>query len=89
MSLTKFRLRVTPGVWLKTETWPLVMDLHKGLNRIQQQLAEQSLDGASVYGLSEADPVVLRKNSSRYGFQLVVMMQAAETRAGNDAMSGW
>ena len=33
--------------------------------------------------------VVLRKNSSREGFQLIVMMQAAETRVGNDAMSGW
>ncbi len=29
------------------------------------------------------------QNSSRDEFQLVVMMQAAETCAGNDAMSGW
>ena len=33
----------------------LVMDLHKELNRMQRNLAEESLDGASVYGLSEAD----------------------------------
>ena len=32
--------------------------------------------------------VVLRKISSRDGLQQVVMMQAAETRAGSDAMSG-
>ena len=32
--------------------------------------------------------VVLRKISSRDGFQQVVVMQAAETRAGSDAMSG-
>ena len=32
---------------------------------------------------------VLRKNSSRDGFQLVVMMQAAETGVGNDTKSGW
>jgi len=32
--------------------------------------------------------LVLRKNSSRDGFQQIVMMQAAETRVGNDAMSG-
>ena len=31
---------------------------------------------------------VLRKISSRDGLQQVVMMQAAETRAGSDAMSG-
>ena len=31
---------------------------------------------------------VLRKISSRDGFQQVVVMQAAETRAGSDAMSG-
>ena len=34
-------------------------------------------------------PVVLRNNSSRDGFQQVVMMQAAETRGGDDTMSGW
>jgi uncharacterized protein Yka (UPF0111/DUF47 family) len=38
----------------------LVMDLHKELNRIQRYLAEQTLDGASVYGLSEADEPLVR-----------------------------
>jgi hypothetical protein len=33
-------------------------------------------------------PSVLRKNSSRDGFEQVVLMQAAETRVSNDAMSG-
>jgi uncharacterized protein Yka (UPF0111/DUF47 family) len=33
----------------------LVMDLHRELNRIQANLIEESLDGASVYGLTEAD----------------------------------
>jgi hypothetical protein len=32
--------------------------------------------------------LVFRKNSRRDCLQLVVMMQAAETRAGNDVMSG-
>jgi hypothetical protein len=32
--------------------------------------------------------VVLRKNSRRDCLKLVVMMQAAETRASNDVMSG-
>jgi len=32
---------------------------------------------------------VLRKNSSRDGFQLIVMMQAADTCRSNDARSGW
>jgi uncharacterized protein Yka (UPF0111/DUF47 family) len=38
----------------------LVMDLHKELNRVQCHLAEQNLDGASVYGLSEADEPLVR-----------------------------
>ena len=33
----------------------LVMDLHKELNALQADLAEEVLDGASVYGLAEAD----------------------------------
>ena len=38
----------------------LVMDLHKELNRVQRELAEQSLDGASVYGLTETDESLVR-----------------------------
>jgi CHAD domain-containing protein/uncharacterized protein Yka (UPF0111/DUF47 family) len=33
----------------------LVMDLHKELNRLQQRLASESIDGAQVYGLREED----------------------------------
>jgi hypothetical protein len=33
----------------------LVMDLHRELNSAQRRVSEQSLDGASVYGLSPAD----------------------------------
>ena len=33
----------------------LVMDLHKELNALQAALAEEVLDGASVYGLAESD----------------------------------
>ena len=33
----------------------LVMDLHKELNRLQQQLATETIDGASVYGVHEED----------------------------------
>ena len=33
----------------------LVMDLHKVLNRMQSELAEESLDGASVYHIEDAD----------------------------------
>ena len=33
----------------------LVMDLHKRLNVMQAELAEETLDGAAVYGLSDAD----------------------------------
>jgi hypothetical protein len=33
----------------------LVMDLHKRLNAMQTELAEENLDGAAVYNLAEAD----------------------------------
>jgi uncharacterized protein Yka (UPF0111/DUF47 family) len=33
----------------------LIMDLHKELNRLQTQLATESIDGASVYGITPAD----------------------------------
>ncbi len=33
----------------------LVMDLHKELNRLQQEIASESVDGASVYGIREED----------------------------------
>jgi len=33
----------------------LVMDLHKRLNAMQAELAEETLDGAAVYGLSDPD----------------------------------
>ena len=33
----------------------LVMDLHKRLNAMQAALAEETLDGAAVYNLAEAD----------------------------------
>jgi hypothetical protein len=33
----------------------LVMDLHKRLNSMQADLAEETLDGAAVYGLAEED----------------------------------
>src|SRR5207342_2588575 len=38
----------------------LVMDLHRELNRIQSHLAEQSLDGARAYGVSDADAALVR-----------------------------
>ena len=38
----------------------LVMDLHKRLNAMQAALAEETLDGAAVYGLDAADrPLVV------------------------------
>ncbi|NKC33619.1 DUF47 family protein [Falsiroseomonas selenitidurans] len=38
----------------------LVMEMHKRLNAMQAALAEESLDGASIYGLDEADrPLVM------------------------------
>ncbi|MCO6454153.1 MAG: hypothetical protein J5I93_02455 [Pirellulaceae bacterium] len=33
----------------------LVMNLHKELNRLQQQIAAESIDGASVYGVTDGD----------------------------------
>jgi hypothetical protein len=33
----------------------LVMDLHKELNGLQRQIASESIDGAAVYGLKDAD----------------------------------
>ncbi len=33
----------------------LVMDLHKALNRLQAELARETLDGAAVYGLADED----------------------------------
>ncbi len=38
----------------------LVMDLHKALNRLQAGLAQESLDGAQVYGLGETDRARVR-----------------------------
>jgi uncharacterized protein Yka (UPF0111/DUF47 family) len=38
----------------------LVMDLHRELNRAQLRTSERSLDGAAVYGLSEADEPLVR-----------------------------
>ena len=33
----------------------LIMDMHKGLNQLQLHIAAETLDGASVYGLDDAD----------------------------------
>ena len=33
----------------------LVMDLHKQLNAMQAELAEETMDGAAAYNLAEAD----------------------------------
>src|SRR5208337_3105726 len=33
----------------------LIMDLHKELNRLQQQIASESIDGACAYGVHDAD----------------------------------
>ena len=44
--------------------------------------------GIDVHKKMLAVAVVVRKNLRGDGFQLVVMMQAAETWPGNDAMSG-
>jgi hypothetical protein len=38
----------------------LVMDLHRELNRAQGRTSEGSLDGAAVYGLSDADQPLVR-----------------------------
>ncbi len=38
----------------------LVMDLHKALNRLQARLAQESVEGARVYGLDEADYALVR-----------------------------
>jgi hypothetical protein len=42
-----------------------------------------------IWAGSIASARVLRKNLRGDWFQHVVMMQAAETGVGNDAMSGW
>ena len=36
------------------------MDLHKELNRLQQQIATESIDGACVYGVHEGDRPLIR-----------------------------
>ena len=38
----------------------LIMDLHKELNRLQQQIATESIDGACVYGVHEGDRPLIR-----------------------------
>jgi len=38
----------------------LVMDLHKELNRLQTEIAVESIDGAAVYGLRDADRSLVR-----------------------------
>lgn len=35
----------------------LVMDLHRELNRLQRSIAEESVDGATVYGIADTDRV--------------------------------
>jgi uncharacterized protein Yka (UPF0111/DUF47 family) len=48
--------RITSGQRNKHDSLHLlVMDLHKELNRLQQQIASESIHGASVYGIEEAD----------------------------------
>ncbi len=37
----------------------LVMNLHKELNRVQQHIAAESIDGAHVYGITDADRVLI------------------------------
>lgn len=38
----------------------LIMDLHKELNRLQQQIATESIDGACVYAVHEGDRPLIR-----------------------------
>lgn len=38
----------------------LVMDLHKELNQIQSQIAQESIDGAKVYGVTEQDRDIIK-----------------------------
>ncbi len=38
----------------------LIMDLHKELNRLQQRLATETIDGACVYGVDDADRPLIR-----------------------------
>jgi len=37
----------------------LVMDLHRELNRLQRDIAEESVDGATAYGLADTDRVLV------------------------------
>ena len=37
----------------------LVMDLHRELNRLQRDIAEESVDGATVYGLKDTDQALV------------------------------
>jgi uncharacterized protein Yka (UPF0111/DUF47 family) len=47
---------ITHGVRERGDSVHLaVMDLHKALNRLQREIAVESLDGASVYGLEDPD----------------------------------
>ena len=43
----------------------LVMHLHKELNRVQQHIAAESIDGAHVYGVTDADRVLDRRLHAR------------------------
>jgi len=48
--------RITSGQRDKGDSLHLlVMDLHKGLNRLQRQLATEMIDGACVYGVRDDD----------------------------------
>ena len=38
----------------------LVMDAHKALNQVQKDIASETIDGASAYGLEQADRVLVR-----------------------------
>jgi hypothetical protein len=38
----------------------LIMDLHRELNRLQLRTSERSLDGAAVYGVTDADEPLIR-----------------------------
>jgi hypothetical protein len=63
-------------------------DERRRLAVLGERLGRRVLAEVTSLVTPETMPAVLRNNSRRGRFQLVVMMQAAETRADYDAMSG-
>jgi uncharacterized protein Yka (UPF0111/DUF47 family) len=68
--LPEMEKNIIKGVQIKTMTSGqrkkgdslhlLVMDLHKELNKLQSKISKETIDGARVYGIEEADRVLVK-----------------------------